>query len=115
MPNRFVVIATVVTCAFTLLLTSSQSHAAGIPSATTGNSTNITSSSATVGGVVNPNGATTTGYFELGATTNYGTSTTTFNAGSGSNPVLASADFLGLLPNTLYHYRIVAMNSFGTN
>ena len=115
MPTRFAAIAITVTSVFILLLTSSQSHGAGVPSATTLGATNITSSSVRVAGQVNPNEAATTGYFELGTTTNYGISTTTFDAGSGSNPVPAIADFGGLLPNTLYHYRIVAMNSFGTN
>jgi hypothetical protein len=115
MLTRFHAIIAPVTSAFALLLASSQSYGAGLPSATTLGSTNITSSSVTVAGQVNPNGDPTTGYFELGTTTNYGNSTTTFNAGSGTGTVGAIANFSGLLPNTPYHYRVVAMNSFGTN
>src|SRR5947208_3203211 len=115
MPTRFSTIATAVTCAFTLWLASSQSHGAGLPGVTTLGATNITSSSVRISGQMNPNGAATTGYFELGATTNYGSSTSTLAAGSGSSPVTASANFNGLFPGTTYHYRVVAYNSFGTN
>jgi len=115
MPTRFSRIASAVTSAITLWLASFQSHGAGSPDVTTLGATNITSSSVRVAGQVNPNEAATTGYFELGTTTNYGNSTAIFDAGSGTGTVAAIADFAGLLPSTLYHYRVVAMNSFGTN
>src|SRR5262252_10267808 len=98
MRTRFSAIAIAVASAFTLCLASSRSRGAGLPDAITLDATNITSSSATVAGQVNPNGAATTGYFELGTTTDYGTSTTAFDAGS-STTVAALADFFGLLPN----------------
>ena len=97
-----------------LWLASSQSQAAGLPTAITGGATNITSSSVRVSGQVNPNGAATRGWFELGTTTSYGSSTPSFDAGS-SSTVIALGDFFGLEANTLYHYRAVATNSFGTN
>src|SRR5215471_17821509 len=115
MPTRFATIATAVTSSFTLWLAVFQSHGAGLPSATTLGTTNITSSSVRVFGQVNPNGAATSGYFELGTTTGYGNSTTAFDAGSGVGAVAALADFFGLSSSTLYHYRVVAYNSFGTN
>src|SRR5882724_2389609 len=115
MPTRFSRIASAVTSAITLWLASFQSHGAGLPDVTTLGATNITSSSVRVAGQVNPNEAATTGYFELGTTTNYGNSTAIFDAGSGTGTVAAIADFAGLLSITLYHYRVVAMNSFGTN
>src|SRR3954467_14517010 len=99
MPTRFTATATVLTGAFALWLTSFQSHGAGLPGVTTLGAVNITSSSVRVNGQVNPNGAATTGFFELGTTTSYGNSTTTFNAGS-AGTVAAFADFSGLLPNT---------------
>src|SRR5262245_61577559 len=114
MSTRFSAIAIALTTAFTLWLASDQSHGAGLPSVTTLGATNITSSSARVAGQVTPNGAATTGHFELGTTTAYGNSTPTFDAGS-SGTVLAFGDYFSLIPNTLYHYRVVATNSFGTN
>lgn len=115
MPSRFAAIATTITSAFTLCLAAAQSRGAGLPAATTLGTANITSSSVTIYGAINPNGAATTGYFELGTTTNYGRSTASFDAGSDTTTVIASANFGGLLANTLHHYRVVAVNSFGTN
>src|SRR2546427_451765 len=115
MSARFPAIATAVTGVFTLWLAPSQSQGAGLPGATTLGATNITSSSVRVFGQVNPNGTATAAYFEVGTTTNYGLSTSTLNAGSGTLPVTAKASFSGLFPGTIYHYRVVAFNSFGTN
>lgn len=86
------------------------------PSATTGMATNVTADSATLNGVVNPNGSLTTYYFEWGPTTAYGnmTPSTPASAGSGINNVAVSVNLSSLNPNTLYHYRLVATNSAGT-
>jgi hypothetical protein len=114
MPNRFATILITVASAFTLWLAGSQTYGAGLPNVNTLGARKITSSSVTVDGAIDPNGAATTAYFELGTTTNYGRSTSLFSAGS-DTIVIASADFGGLLANTLHHYRVVAYNSFGTN
>jgi len=115
MQTRVSTIAAAVAGSLTLWLASSESQGAGLPSATTLGTTNRTSSSVRVFGQVNPNGAATVGYFELGTTTSYGNSTPTFDAGNGAGQVAALADFFGLSASTLYHYRVVATNSFGTN
>ena len=112
---RFSSLATAALFLAALLVTSFNIQAASLPSVTTLGAANITSSSVRVGAQVNPNGAATMGYFELGTTTNYGKSTANFDAGSGTNSEIAIADYGGLLANTLYHYRVVATNSFGTN
>jgi len=85
-----------------------------VPSATTGVATSVTSNSATLNGTVNPNGDSTTYYFEYGTTTSYGTTTTSMSAGSGTTDVSVNADISSLSSNTSYHYRIVATNSAGT-
>jgi len=115
MPKRFATVTIAFTSALSLWLATSRTYGAGLPTATTLGATNITSSSVTVNGQINPNGAATTAYFELGTTSNYGRSTATVNAGSGTLPALASANFNGLSASTLQHYRVVAFNSFGTN
>jgi len=72
---------------------------------------------ATLHGEVNPLGFSgqTTVYFEWGVTTAYGGSTAP-QTRSGGNTFVPIADNLpGLLPNTPYHYRIVATNSRGTS
>jgi len=83
------------------------------PTVTTGSPTSVTSSSATLTGTVNPNGAETTYYFQYGTTTSYGSTTTTTAAGSGTGSVSASATLTGLSSGTTYHYRLAAANSGG--
>src|SRR6202035_3982150 len=81
--------------------------------ASTSSATNVTSSSATLNGTVNPNGLTTSAYFQYGPTTSYGFTTASHNY-SGSTTQNVSANITGLAPNTTYHFRIVATNSGGT-
>jgi phosphodiesterase/alkaline phosphatase D-like protein len=80
---------------------------------TTNSATNVTSSSATLNGTVNPNGLTTSVHFEYGLTTSYGFSTSSHNY-SGVTTQSVTANITGLSPNTTYHFRIVATNSGGT-
>jgi hypothetical protein len=88
---------------------------AAVPSATTGNATAVTQTSATLHGTVKPNNENTTYHFEFGTTTTYGTGTPEagpVNAGSGNTNV--TADIGSLAPGTVYHYRLVATNPSGT-
>ena len=86
----------------------------GEPAASTGNATAITSTSATLNGTVNPAGQATTYYFEYGTTNSYGSQSATTDAGSGTANVKVSAPLGSLMPNTTYHYRLVATNASGT-
>jgi hypothetical protein len=88
--------------------------AASEPVISTGNATAITSTSATLNGMVNPEGQATTYYFEYGSTTNYGSQTPTTSAGSGTASASVSAPVASLVPNETYHYRLVATNPSGT-
>jgi len=88
--------------------------AAAAPSATTGSSSKVAQSSATVSGTVNPNGTDTSYHFEYGTTTSYGSNTPSTSAGAGTTDVPVSADLTGLTPSTTYHYRLVAVSSAGT-
>ena len=88
---------------------------AGAPTAATGSATAATTRSARLAGTVNPNGQTTSWYFEYGASTSYGGRTTARNAGSGARPVNVASSPGGLRRATTYHYRLVAVNASGTS
>src|SRR4029077_8276892 len=75
---------------------------------------NITSSSATLNGTVNPNGLTTTVHFEYGTTTNYGFITAN-RSYTGSTTQSVSANITGLTANTTYHFRLVGTYNGGTS
>jgi phosphodiesterase/alkaline phosphatase D-like protein len=84
------------------------------PAVVTGNASSITATSATLNGTVNPSSRSTTWYFEYGTSTNYGTKTTTKDAGSGTSDVAVSAPITGLKSGSTYHFRLVATSDAGT-
>ncbi|MBE2317583.1 hypothetical protein DVA67_016490 [Solirubrobacter sp. CPCC 204708] len=96
------------------LLVSALFAAQAAPTASTGAAESVTTGSAALTGVVNPNGAATTYRFEYGTSTSYGLTTPDVDAGSGSADVPARAQLSGLSANTTYHYRIVANQAGGT-
>lgn len=65
-------------------------------------------------GTVNPNGAETHYKFEYGITTAYGASSPEGQLSSGVRAEGVSTELKSLLPNTTYHFRLVANNSAGT-
>jgi len=74
----------------------------------TGGASNVTFSSAVLSGSVNPRGVSTNFAFQYGPTRHYGAQTPLAVAGSGTQIVKVSQAVTALLPNTLYHYRLVA-------
>jgi len=86
---------------------------AAAPLMTTVAASDVLKTTATLHGTVtNAGGSTVTAHFEWGLTTAYGSS-------SGTVPGLTTGDSAyfnvdGLLPGTLYHFRIVGVNSTGT-
>lgn len=87
-----------------------------IPSAITMAASSVTTSGATLNGIVNARGLTTTVTFQYGTTTSYGTSVTADqNPVTGSINTAVSRTISGLAINTLYHYRVVAQNNDGTS
>jgi formylglycine-generating enzyme required for sulfatase activity len=85
------------------------------PTVVTGSATSVTETSAQLNGTVNPNGQSTTYYFQYGLTTSYGTNTATQNAGTGTSALAVNANISGLTAGTIYHYRIAATNIGGTS
>jgi hypothetical protein len=81
------------------------------PVATTGPA-NVTDRTASLGGIVDAQGAPTSYHFEYGPTSAYGASTSA--AATGSGGIVEVAAFLsGLSAATTYHYRLVATNAGG--
>ena len=75
----------------------------------------ITQTSATLNTRVTPNDQATTVYFQYGASTSYGSFTTTNSLAAGIAQVAVAKTLSGLLPKTTYHFRAVASNSLGTS
>jgi DNA-binding beta-propeller fold protein YncE len=82
--------------------------------AITGSASSIKSNEATLGGTVNPEGLSSSYYFEYGTTKSYGSKTAEVSAGSGVVNVAASKLVTGLTPSTTYHFRVAEVNSTGT-
>lgn len=100
--------------AASLVVAAPAATAAAEPAVSTGNATSISTTSATLHGTVNPEGQSSTYYFEYGTTTSYGSRTATASAGAGSADVSVTNAVVSLAPNTTYHYRLVASNASGT-
>jgi hypothetical protein len=88
--------------------------AASSPTVTTGSAGSIRPTSAQLHGTVNPNGGSTTYYFQWGLTTGYGDQHPASRAGSGTSAKAVTQTASHLVPGTIYHYRLVATNQFGT-
>jgi hypothetical protein len=117
---RVAVLIAVVACAAGALAASSVSSPAPAsaapnpPTVTTGSATSVAQSSATVTGMVNPNGVDTHYYFQYGTSNAYGSNTASTDAGGGGAGVPVSTSLTGLASSTTYHYRLVGMSSAGT-
>jgi dipeptidyl aminopeptidase/acylaminoacyl peptidase len=81
--------------------------------ATTGVATDVTATSATITGSLDPRGLLPTYRFDLGPTVAYGTSTPT-RSSTISTPANVNEKLAGLTPGTTYHYRLVASTSCGS-
>jgi hypothetical protein len=79
------------------------------PDVMTDGETAVTSTTATLNGTVNPNGASTSYVFHYGLSEGATSSSTDyFSAGSGTSSVAVSADVTGLKPDTTYYFYLFA-------
>jgi hypothetical protein len=87
-----------------------------LPTVTTLSAENVTPTNAILQSLVNPGNAVTQVNFEWGTTTNYGylTQSTSLSDSLGSAQAV-NLTVSGLQQLTIYHYRVVAVNSAGTN
>ena len=83
------------------------------PAVITGIPIEVGTSTATLNGVVNPNGQPSTVQFQYGLTAGYDTVLVVPGTISGTTTQVVSASLPGLLPGTTYHFRIAATNILG--
>ncbi len=84
------------------------------PVVTTLAATAIGTTTATLNGIVNPNGTLTSASFQHGVTNAYGTTTAvTLAPAYGSTAQNVSVTLTGLLPGTTYHFRLTGTNPGG--
>ncbi len=75
----------------------------------------VGSSSAALSARIDPDGERTTYVVEYGETTAYGSTTPPVSAGAAATPVSVRARLEGLQPDTIYHFRFVAIQPRGLN
>lgn len=85
-----------------------------VPVVATGHAKDITQTSATLTGTVDPEGQASSYDFQYGTSTAYGNQTPAASAGSGTKTVSVSAALGALVANTTYHYRLAATSVNGT-
>ena len=83
------------------------------PGAQTGPATAVGTDSATLAGVIDPNGSDTWYFFCYGVD-RYHAHTPVMRAGDGRDPVAVSVPIAGLSPATTYHVRLVAFSRHGS-
>jgi DNA-binding beta-propeller fold protein YncE len=86
-----------------------------VPDVSTGGSSNIKRTTATIEGSLNPDKTKAKYYFQYGESKVYGSTTAVTGAGEGEVEVPASANLTSLHAGTIYHYRLVAENENGAN
>jgi hypothetical protein len=84
------------------------------PSVTAVAASSITATGAKLNGKINPNGRSTTYYFEYGTTTSYGSKGATLSAGNGTSVANVSGTVTTLKAGTTYHFTVVATSDAGT-
>jgi subtilase family serine protease len=108
----------VVACGGSASITGGNTGGTGVaPTVATNVASAISSSSATLGGTVNPNGSDTHAWFLYGTSSilSGATSTTSQDIGSGTSGTAISATVSGLTTGKTYYFQAVAQNSTGTN
>jgi uncharacterized protein (TIGR02145 family) len=86
-----------------------------VPDAVTDGFDELRTNSVTLRGLVNANRLSTIVQFEYGTSNSYGSSINADQSPVSDNDVEVTAVITGLLPNTTYHFRVVAQNELGTS
>ena len=83
------------------------------PAVVTGAASHVTSTTASLNAMVNPEGLATSWYFQFGPTAGYGTKTATKSLAPGPIDVAVTSAVANLTAQATYHYRVVASSSAG--
>lgn len=83
------------------------------PNVATGPASQLSTSGATVSGIINPQGSRTSYYFQYGLTNAYGSQTFEGTIAPSRNILAVTAALTGLQSGTWFHYRLVAVHSVG--
>jgi len=86
----------------------------GAPIVQTNQNNSVSSSTAELAGLVTPNGASATYWFDYGTSTAFGNESSAQAIGSGYSSISATGFISGLSANTSYYYRLSAKNKFST-
>ena len=86
----------------------------GTPIVKTNSNSSVSISTALVNGEVTPRGTSTSYWFEYGEANNLGSKTAAQQIGSGFYVISSPAYIVGLRANTVYYFRLSAVNNFGT-
>jgi streptogramin lyase len=84
------------------------------PTVTTGSVTNVTTSTAQIGGVANGRGSASSVTIQYGTTTAFGSSKAAGSEAADDTAGAVSATLTGLPAGTVIYYRLVAANAYGT-
>ncbi len=114
MSRNSVLVSLAFAFAFALPAPTGQAASPNAPSVSTGGVSNVSFSSATLAGSVDPRGQATNYVFQYGPTRSYGSQTPLSPAGNGTKTIRVSQSVGGLQSLTTYHYRIVASSVAGT-
>ncbi len=86
------------------------------PTVSTGSASSIMTTTATLNGTINPNGALTSYYFKYGTSTSAESDTPSTSTGSaGTSQITVTATISGLSPATTYTFMLVGTNASGTS
>jgi hypothetical protein len=96
-----------------VLYWSAQAAAAGAPTVEGESFADVGSGSAALSAQVDPQGSPTVYYFEYGTSEAYGSKTSEVSIGAQESALSTPAQLNGLVPQTEYHFRVVAVSAAG--
>jgi len=114
-PRRRRLAAAGAIAAIAALALPSVSSAASPPAVSTDSAIEVQATSAVLRGTVNPEGQSTSYFFQYGRTRSYGAQTPVASAGSTGSNVHLSVPVSGLASLAGYHYRLIAVNPTGAS